>query len=250
MDNIEYKSVTVPVLDVSDRTVTGFAAVTGNVDDGDDLIEYGAFQKTLTESKRRVKHLFNHDAKAPTTAVIQELKEVGRDELPADVRALYPDATGGLQVTRKYLETPRADEIFQGVKAGTYEMSIGWMPVKGKVTTEKREGQSIRRLKEVRLLETSDVVFPMNSATRAVKSLTDPELTARLDIILKAIHAGSSVSETDLDEWQAIMDEMRLRMEGKTAEPEAPPQATPLTDVKDLLLRLEIAERESYLLEG
>jgi HK97 family phage prohead protease len=164
----EYKVAPLMTQQVADRSVTGIAAVMGNVDDGGDRLWAGAFNKTIQEQKSRIRHLWNHDMDQPPTAVIRDLREIGRAELPADLLSKFPDAKGGLQVARDYLPTPRADEILAGIRAGAInEMSFAFLPVRRDF--EQSEGKSIRNLREVRLLETSDVPWGMNPASRAIK---------------------------------------------------------------------------------
>src|SRR5512139_1447881 len=123
---MEYKNIALPVKEVDERTVTGFAAVFGNIDAGGDRIFKGFFKKTLSENAKRVRHLWMHDPMQPPTAVIKELKETGREELPEEVKQTFPEATGGLLVAREYLRTPRGDEILEGIKSGAIaEMSFG-----------------------------------------------------------------------------------------------------------------------------
>lgn len=168
-DSIEYKVSQITAQQVNEaRTVTGLAAIFGNVDDGGDRIWAGAFNKTIQEQKTRVRHMWNHELDQPPTAVIKDLREVGRGELPADLLSKFPEAKGGLQVTREYLATPRADEILAGIRAGAIsEMSISYFPIRKDF--EHSEGKSIRNLREVQLLETSDVTWGMNPASRAIK---------------------------------------------------------------------------------
>ena len=165
---VEYKTSPIAMQQISDRTVTGIASVFGNIDDGDDITHPGAFAKTLKEGSARVRHLWQHDARSPPTARIVELREVSRDELPDDVRRIYPDAKGGLLVSREYLDTPRGNEILQGIRAGAItEMSFGFNVVKKDMSSV--DGKQVRNLRENRLFETSDVMWGMNPATRAKK---------------------------------------------------------------------------------
>ena len=114
---MEYKAV-ISEGKTDGRTVTGLAAVFGNIDGGGDRIHKGAFKKTIAEQASRVKHLWMHDPYQPPTAVIRELSEVGVGGLPEKIRAEHPEATGGLQVVREYLDTPRGNEILEGIKSG------------------------------------------------------------------------------------------------------------------------------------
>ena len=151
----------------SGRVRKGIAAVFGNVDSVGDRIMPGAFAKTISEGRKRVKHLWNHDFSTPPIASISELKELTRDELPPEVLEYAPEATGGLMVSREYYKTDLADWVLQAIDKGDVaEMSFGYNVVRD----EKAEhnGQEIRELKELMLLDTSDVNWGANSATVTV----------------------------------------------------------------------------------
>lgn len=168
INTAEYKSISIASTRVEDRTVDGIAAVCGNVDDVGDITHKGAFTKTIQEGLRRVKFLWNHDFNQPPTARIDDLREISRDDLPAEIKAKYPESTGGLFVRRTYLGTPRGDECLAGVRDGAItEMSYGYNPVQKDYT--QREGKSIRNLRQVRLLDVSDVMWGANAATVAKK---------------------------------------------------------------------------------
>lgn len=159
---------------IEDRTVTGFAAVMGNIDSGGDRITNGAFKKTLLENASRVKHLWMHEGWRAPIAVIKELREVDTSDIPAQTLANYPDVTGALLVKREYLDTDRGNEILAGIKAGAIDnMSIGYDPVKFDFETlEVIAGKvQVRNLRELRLWDTSDVNWGMNDATLAVKAV-------------------------------------------------------------------------------
>lgn len=170
---MEYKTVDTKVVGIDDRTVIGISSVLGVIDAGNDLLFKGAFVKTINDRGDRVKHLWQHDFSMPPVAAIQELKEVGRMELPEDMKKKYPQAKGGLLVKRTYLDTERGNEILAGLKsspAAITEMSFGYDAVKYDYETLKTEDDGeilVRNLREVRLWDTSDVNWGMNEATVA-----------------------------------------------------------------------------------
>jgi HK97 family phage prohead protease len=241
---------------VNDRLVTGICSVFGNVDDGGDMVLKGAFTKTISERSSRVKHLWQHKSDEPPTAIIKGLREVGRDGLPDVILKQWPEATGGLEVAREYLDTPRADEILKGIQAGAItEMSFGFDVPKGKSSVQTVEGKSIRALHEIRLWECSDVQWGMNPATRAAKSDSedDSEWAAfTLDAIARAVKdigpdlqfkEGRVISTRNLEKLKSAIDALQQVL--ASAEPPAPEMAFAPTDsVKAILMRLEIANRE------
>jgi hypothetical protein len=165
----EFKSIpcfSVKAANADGRTRTGIAAVMGNIDDGGDRLHPGAFKRTIDGGEVRHKHLWGHDWGRPPIASIKELREIPRSELPPEVLGYAPDATGGLLVTREYFKSELSDLVLQCIDSGDMEMSIGYA-AKQVDYTELEDGARIRELKEVQLLETSDVPFGMNPATVA-----------------------------------------------------------------------------------
>lgn len=185
---MHYKRIASATQEISGRTVTGLCAIFGNIDLGGDRLLPGAFTKTLTERRHRIAHLWQHDTEKPPTAVILDMKEVGRGDIPPDVLTEYPETLGGLLVTRRYLDTPRAEEILQGILSRAITgMSFGYDPVKGGTSYEKSSGRTVRNLHEVTLYEISDTILPMNPATRAAKSSDNsdfPDEAERMNTLL------------------------------------------------------------------
>lgn len=211
---LEYKAAPhgVAVKDISGRTVTGIASVFGVRDDGGDIIWPGAFAKTLMENKRRVRHMWHHTWSGfgtpdPPTAVIDDVYEVGRDALPDATLAAAPDALGGLEVRRTYMQTPRGEEMLMCLRAGAIqEMSIGYWPEKWDY--DNNDDTYTRNLREAGLLETSDVYWGMNPYTSASKSADD--YLERIAWFLNEIKAGR---RNNADDQRMINDICRLAYE-------------------------------------
>jgi HK97 family phage prohead protease len=204
----EYKSLPQFIKQIDGRTVTGIFAVHGNVDSGLDRSHPGSFAKTFAEQRSRAKFLWNHDFFAPPIATIKALREVGREELPAEVLALAPEATGGAEVTREYLDTPRGNEVLEGIKSGAItEMSYGYDPVKMDFTVEGEGEQQlrIRELREQRLYDVSDVLWGMNPATVGSKAGLPLELIAQaMTAYHEELKAGRRNATSDLKLINAI----------------------------------------------
>lgn len=185
---------------IDGRTVTGIASVFGNLDSYNDRIWPGAFTKTISERGSKVYHLWQHSMDQPAIAIIRSLREVGRTELPQAVLDAAPDATGGLEVTREYLDTPRANEVLLGLQAGiTYEMSFAFDPIRYDFEEDENNSYwgAIRNLREVRLYETSDVLWGANAATVASKMPLDL-LLRQVAGILAEMKAGRRHSDGDM----------------------------------------------------
>lgn len=171
---VEVKYLPQSIKAIDDRTIIGIFAVHGNVDDGGDRSHMGAFAEA-TAGRNRVKHLWNHGGgwfdrgQTPPIAVVKSIREVSRDELPDEVLNYAPDATGGAEVARTYLNTDRANEILEGIKAGAIsEMSYAYEVTKATFT--ETDDQYIREIHSMFLFDTSDVNWGMNMATMSKKS--------------------------------------------------------------------------------
>lgn len=212
----EFKTKTMPAWTkgIEGRTVTGITSVMGNVDDGGDRIIQGAYQKTISENARRFRHLWQHGADGwdygvtPPIAAIRSIKEVGRDALPQAVLDYAPDATGGLEVSREYLATPRGDEILEAYKAGiALEMSIGYEVIQyRRVEAEHRvTANHYWDLIEIKLFDTSDVNWGMNSATVGSKNFE-----RRLELLVERMKQLRSELPADkVDDFSAQLLELR-----------------------------------------
>jgi uncharacterized protein len=215
---VEGRNKSIPFVKVkaasdSGRVRTGICSVFGHVDDWGDRIHPGAFKKAISEGRNRVKHLWNHDFGSLPTATIKEIKELSRDELPAEVFEYAPNATGGLLVSREYHEDDFSDMILKRIDAGDItEMSFGF-DVKKYEITEEGDGidrKTIRELKELSLFDTSDVLWGMNDATVAAfaKNWHQDEplglIVQKLQIVAHNIKAGRRNAAAD----QALIDQL------------------------------------------
>lgn len=265
---MEYKAIDHFTKEINDRTVTGLAAIIGNRDGGSDIIHKGAFRKTIKENSGRIKHLWMHDPWQPPTAVIKGLAEIGVDDLPDELKARHPDAVGGLEVAREYLNTPRGEEVFAGIRAGAVsEMSIGYDAIKFDFS-EIEEGElkiPVRNLREVRLWDTSDVTWGMNEATVASKSNVENHLMELVELT-DAIKAGRVLSARNLQRLKDALttlseileaaepleddgdeDEKADIVTAETVVEIVEILPTKALTVEGIIRRLEIARRQAYL---
>ena len=152
---IQHKSV---ALDLKrepddDGMFEGYASVFGVVDQGMDVVERGAFAKSLGTG-RKVKMLWQHDQAQPIGVF---------DKVEEDERGLYVRG-------RLLKEVAKGREAMALLRAGAIDsMSIGY-----RVVDAAPEGDGmVRRLKEIDLHEISLVTFPMlpDAKVTAVKSI-------------------------------------------------------------------------------
>jgi uncharacterized protein len=249
---MDFKSTTSKAR-VDGRTVTGIFAVLGNRDSVGDRVMPGAFTKTFSEGRRRARHLWNHDGFAPPIARIVDLYEIGKSDLPQDVLEFAPDAIGAAIVVREYLDTPRANEVLEGIKAGAIEeMSFAFRVPANKAEAKQEDinGEKVltRFVREVQLFDTSDVNWGANNATLAVRSLPAETIALGLKSLLDEYKAGRRNSANDAGLIQSIHD-LAVDLEAVCAgEKAAPAEEIPeqklieVLDFDDLRTRLALLE--------
>lgn len=189
----EYKAIEQKITSIKDRLVTGVFSVAGNVDGGLDRVWPGAFTTTIAKRGTMIPHLWQHDTHSPPTAIVKNVRELTLADLPVEIRAAFPEATGGAEVQREYLDTPRADEVLTAIRAGSpLQMSFGYDATRYdyEKSTGNYDWERVRNLYEVDLWETSDVLWGMNEATTAGKRMqladqSDAALTAVKDYITR-----------------------------------------------------------------
>lgn len=165
----EYKTLQHATKSIDGRTVIGIAAVHGNVDEGGDKSWPGSFADTTIDGRDRAVFLWMHDSGDPPTASINYVREIKARELPPAVLSYAPDATGGVEISRTYLDTPRGNEILTAITAGAIdEMSYAYVPIA--YDYEELDGKTIRNLRKVQIYDYSDVTWGMNPATVGSKS--------------------------------------------------------------------------------
>lgn len=142
--------------DESTGEFSGYAAVFGNRDSGNDIIEKGAFAKTIVEDFHRIKILALHnDCWLPVGKPI-ELREDDR----------------GLFIRGKISDTSMGRDIRTLLKDGVLnELSIGYDAIEFDYDSK----QDTRHLKEIKLWEVSIVTWAMNDQAKVeeVKAMVE-----------------------------------------------------------------------------
>lgn len=159
---IEIKSV------ADNGDIEGYGSTFGNVDQGYDVVEKGAFTDTL-QKRGLPKMLWGHDFWEPPIGKWTDAEEDDR----------------GLKLAGKLnLDMQRGSEIHSALKMGTVDgLSIGFIPVESDIAKS-----GVRHLTKVDLFEVSVVTFPMNEEARvdAVKHIVERGITERdLERILR-----------------------------------------------------------------
>lgn len=147
--------------DATDMTFEGYGAVFGNVDSYGDVIQKGAFERSIREAKSTGNWpamLLQHGGWQMSA---EDLTPIG---LWTDMEE---DATG-LYLKGKLAPTTRGTELHALMKMqprpAINGLSIGYVPIKWKMRSTPEEPR--RTLKEVKLIEISPVTFPANGKAR------------------------------------------------------------------------------------
>lgn len=222
---MEQKTTAVELKASSDGIFEGYAAVFGNVDSYGDVIQPGAFTKTIQERKSKIRVLWNHDSSAPPVGKLIDISE---------------DAYG-LKIRAQLSSTPRGQEIAQLMRDGVIDsMSIGYTTVKHAYEQCDDLGREVRLLQELKLYEFSPVNFPANEAatiTQVKRQHEAEALFTQLDAFLhQELKAGRTLSEASLSRIKTALtgiggavDELTALLE--SAEPTAGKQHTPSAPV-------------------
>lgn len=155
-----------------DWTFRGLASVYGNKDSYGEVVERGAFAKTLAETGSMRPLLWSHDQTAPIGAAYLE------------------DSAAGLLVKAEINpEVSKAREALALVKQGVVSgLSIGYRVVKDQFDSTR----NIRRLLEVKLYEVSLVVLPANELARVTDARADAEQLESMADDWRRLRAGAT----------------------------------------------------------
>ena len=174
MSNVIYKQGQISDIDENLGIVKGYGSVFGNKDSDNDIIEKGAYKRTIKNNGSRVKYLYQHDITKP----IGKMKELYEDEKGLVFVAEVPKTTFG-------------NEVLELMKYGVIdENSVGIMPVK-----KDYDEDGVRMIKEVKLYEISAVTIAANDEAKILEvkgqyNNTD-YLSKRFDNLIKVIRKGS-----------------------------------------------------------
>jgi HK97 family phage prohead protease len=191
---VEVKSFELEIKDAdSNGMIRGYASTFGNIDQGLDVVDKGAFKKSIKESKGLFPILADHN---PANQIGWNLRA------EEDDKGLFVEGKLDLNVQaarEKYSLAKTAMEA--GAKMG---LSIGYMTIKAE---PDRTQPSVRRLKELKLFEYSIVTFPMNTSAMITSMKADFDKIRNVDSIKKLITELKQHGITHSDLLLALQDE-------------------------------------------
>jgi phage head maturation protease len=224
---IQYKAVGARSLtDEGHGIVTALVSVTGIKDNVNDIIEPGAYAKSL--SVRKPKGVWHHSWEKAIAKTL-EVKELmpGDPNLPKTLAdgTPWPAAAGALQVKMQFnLNTSRGRDAYEDVKffGDDQEWSIGYNVPAGSAT--RKDG--IRYIKGLDLYEYSPVLFGAMS-------------NARTTSIKSAQEAFRELREEKGDDTESFLMEVKsflgedLDIKAKTVEDDNPDAEEDVEDQED-----------------
>ena len=163
------------------RTFSGLAAAF-SLDQGGDVILPGAFKRTLKDwraAKGKVLPLIDAHNYGSVRAVVGKMTEAAETD-------------EGLDTTFAVIDGPDGDEVYRRVKGGYVDgLSIGYQAIETRMPNEEEQRGGIWRfVKELKLLEVSVVIWPMNADARvdaaSVKQMMDSLAGAPLAVLEEA----------------------------------------------------------------
>jgi len=177
---LSYKDVTGQVkdVDVKNRVITGYLSTFGNKDSHEDIMEKGAFTKSIQERRNDIFFLNQHNFAQPhgKFAILKE-----------DDHGLYFE-TEPLIKGVSY-----SDDALKLYEAGVMsEHSIGF------VTMNDEQKGDTRHIKEVKLYEGSNVTIGANRNAQfsGFKSLNLKQTNEKIGTILKYVRSGNVTDDT------------------------------------------------------
>ena len=189
---IEYKELTGKLKDVDVKSgiVTGYFAHFGNVDSYGDIIEKGAFTKTIAErgpnGTNQILHLLQHDTQ----------KVLGKPYL-------LSEDNFGLYFESKIVPTGLGVDTLKLYEAGVYnEHSVGYKTIRYEYVESTNGDDDVFILKELKLYEGSTVAWGANEMTpfMGFKSESKQDafqyLDTKMDAIFKAMRQNGLTDET------------------------------------------------------
>ena len=188
MNGIDYKAIpigelTLKNIDEAQGRIQGYFSTFGNVDADKEMVMPGAFQKTLAQNSKRIKHLYQHNPLQPLAGV-----KNGKLIMTEDKNGLFFDSTISQTSYGKDVIKLYADGVID-------EHSIGFNAV------TKSEKKNYTELNEIKLWEGSTVTWGANemAGTSSVKSLTQEEAITKMNVVIKALRNGKYENEDVFD---------------------------------------------------
>ncbi|MCK9231120.1 MAG: HK97 family phage prohead protease [Candidatus Thermoplasmatota archaeon] len=214
--------------------VEGYASVFGNVDYDKEVVEKGAFTKTLAEGLpgRKIKFVDFHNAWMDSDFIIGVVEEAHEDE-------------HGLWFKARFSSVRRAQDVRTKIKEGILDaLSIGYDVIKDRMDNET----GIRYLTELKLYEISIVSWGANpiAATNNIKSMLDSQLK-RITRVALELKEGRILSENNIGLLREAINALQALLNSaepeKSTQKEQEPPPVKTDETEDLLSGIDQASK-------
>ena len=201
---LEHKSFYLPTYEIKEDSenenrisIEGYGAVFNNEDKGGDVIEAGAFDKTLSEGKDKVPFLQDHEYSIDYNLGIAYLS-VDENGLKGryEINLSKQKGREAYELAKQYQNA--------GLPLG---LSIGYYPVKA----DYDKLNDVRRLKELKLVEVSLTAFPMNEKATVTSAKSIKEIEQQITELKDALNSLKTVEP--LQDTQDFDAEMKKAIE-------------------------------------
>jgi HK97 family phage prohead protease len=206
-DLLQFKSFEIKSYKEEDDgfVVEGYGAVFNNIDSVGDVIEKGAFAKTLQERGDRIAFCLQHNIHEP----IGKIVEIKEDETGLWLKCRISKSEPGI-----------ATKIKEGILK---EMSIGYRTINSK--NEIMNGQEVQKLTEIKLFEISLVTIAANPLA-VVTGMKADEVNSHFDDEFTRLIGLTRSSEIKFElmklhgQVKALIEDMEPEKPTPTPEPE------------------------------
>lgn len=207
-----------------DQTLEGYASTFGNVDLGGDVVVKGAFAKTIANIKANGIPLLA-DHVPSVNSVLGTIFDAVEDGKGLKIKARFSSAQSAQDARTKLVE------------GHVNRMSIGYETIKHSFSD--KNGQRVRLLEEIKLWETSVVVFPMNpdaviSRVKSIIATTDLPEVDYASLLRDAKAAREQATERAGDDGKA------------STQPEGKATANETREALDTALREHFKSTRQY----
>ena len=247
---LERKTLYTPSLEIKaadgatgERIISGYAAVFNNLDDAGDILERGAVSKSLPRFLSEGVILQHHGTLHGRGQTVEAI--------PIAMPIAAHEDDHGVWLEAKFHTTPQAEaarviaqeRLEQGKSVA---FSIGYTVPKGGETYETKSGKSIRRLRQINLLEVSLVNYPANPLARvhSVKSAGSSDQGQPHDGLTMAEHGAAVLEAVEeyTHRYEGLLD-LRTKV-GKRVSAATRKQLQAIIDVCQELLDADAREAE------
>jgi HK97 family phage prohead protease len=153
--------------DQSSREITGIFSTFGVLDSMDDIVHPNSMTASFAARKGKILFLWSHQFDSTPTAVITDIKEIPRSQVPSEMLSRFPETTGAALVQRRYLTSPAGENAYQAAKESPIEMSFAYNVEAFDLATDPATQTRVRNLRKLDVLEVSDTPFGANPNTAA-----------------------------------------------------------------------------------